>query len=443
MIENLNRRPIWEHARAFLHQTGGRFPGSPGRSDGIRNERISGPAELWNVRGGMIVLVTETTFPPTGRGNLRLVKLARELANNGKDVIIFTPSYLPWQRQEHGGEGPGYIQFSGFGKLLYGRLRLFIRTFHILSGLIAVSLVARKYRIQAFHGWNTLSGFSTMLFAKYLDVPFSVDFTDLYSTIAEGDSPLVAGIFRSFELSVSKRADHVFAVSGEMKKILEKDFCNASKIMVVPDGTDFVQLESSMKTEVDKLRKDLQLEGSKVCIFHGDAKPNDGLEVLIDAFALLAEKGYPAKLLILGESRWPSRYVASHPYRHLLEKDVILVDWVPLDMVPHYLALADVGVLPFKDHPNNHMCYSFKLLEYLALGKPVVVTNVRTISKLVRESEVGLIVDFDNPTEIARALTTLFDNGELASRVGERGKRLVESRFRWDKVLKEEVEAYA
>lgn len=396
-----------------------------------------------NPSEGIIALVTETTFPPTGRGNLRLVKLARELANNGKEVIIFAPSYLPWHLQEHGGEGPGYIQFSGFGKLLYGRLRLFIRTFHILSGLITVSLVARKYRIRAFHGWNTLSGFSTMLFANFMDVPFQVDFTDIYSTIAKEDSPLVAGIFRKLERAVLKKADHVFAVSEEMKRVIAEDFSRKSRITVVPDGTDFLQLGPDVSAELDQLRIELGFDGSRVCVFHGDAKPNDGLEVLLDAFALVAERDPKAKLLVLGESHWPLRYVSTHPSRSALQKSVVMVDWVPHGKVPLYLALADIGVLPFRNHPNNHVCYTFKLLEYLALGKPVVVTNVRTIGELVRESQVGLVVDFDNPAEIARALRTLFDDGEPATRMGERGKMLIESRFRWGQVLKAEVEAYA
>ena len=76
------------------------------------------------------------------------------------------------------------------------------------------------------------------------------------------------------------------------------------------------------------------------------------------------------------------------------------------DRVPKYLAAMDIAVAPFR--PVDDFYFSpLKLFEYLAMGKPVVASNVGQISELVRHGENGLLTAPGSVDALVAALDRL------------------------------------
>ena len=86
-----------------------------------------------------------------------------------------------------------------------------------------------------------------------------------------------------------------------------------------------------------------------------------------------------------------------------------------------------VGLMPLQDTPWTRAKCSFKLLQYMALGMPVVASPVGMNREVVSDGATGLTAD--GPQEWADAMTRLLVDVELAHRLAQEGRRLVERRF--------------
>jgi glycosyltransferase involved in cell wall biosynthesis len=73
---------------------------------------------------------------------------------------------------------------------------------------------------------------------------------------------------------------------------------------------------------------------------------------------------------------------------------------------------------------------------------PVVATKVGGIPELVLNGETGLLVEPDNPPELAGALSQLLDSRELRHRLGHEGRRRIESHFTLGRKLDETESLY-
>ena len=83
------------------------------------------------------------------------------------------------------------------------------------------------------------------------------------------------------------------------------------------------------------------------------------------------------------------------------------------------------------------------LLEAMAAGKPVVATRAGGNPEVVVEGETGLLVEPGRPEALAEALGRVLSDPALARRLGEAGRRRVETCFAVDRMVQEYVELYA
>ena len=84
----------------------------------------------------------------------------------------------------------------------------------------------------------------------------------------------------------------------------------------------------------------------------------------------------------------------------------------------------DVGIMPLADEPWEQGKCGYKLIQYMACGKPVVASPVGVNSKIVDHGTNGFLAR--SKEEWLEALTTLRDNTELRKKLGEAGRKKVE-----------------
>jgi len=92
------------------------------------------------------------------------------------------------------------------------------------------------------------------------------------------------------------------------------------------------------------------------------------------------------------------------------------------DPVDELIANIDVGVVASK----SSEAISRIAMEFMAMGKPLVVTDVNVLPEIVKNNKNGKIVSPQNPFEMAEAVISLLKDKELYSRISE--KNLKESR---------------
>ncbi len=155
-----------------------------------------------------------------------------------------------------------------------------------------------------------------------------------------------------------------------------------------------------------------------------------GLDTLVDACALLRDRGLDFEAVIAGESGESEQEVRDHVAAGGLEDRVTLLGPLTQDALFEEYRRASVFALPCRVlEDGDRDGIPNVLMEAMACSVPVVTTGVSGITELVRDGENGLIVEPDRPVDLADALHRLVKDPGLAHQLAEQGRLTVEERF--------------
>lgn len=159
----------------------------------------------------------------------------------------------------------------------------------------------------------------------------------------------------------------------------------------------------------------------------GHLAPLKGYEELIGAMREVIREGFDVKLALVGDDI----YSHSKSYK---QKLLSLVDSTGLkdriiftgyrENIPELLASFDIFVLPSRIEGFGRVN-----LEAMAMGKPVISTNVGGIPEVVQDGVTGILVTPRNAKALARAIIRVFNNPRLGKSMGNAGRRRVEEHF--------------
>jgi len=160
-------------------------------------------------------------------------------------------------------------------------------------------------------------------------------------------------------------------------------------------------------------RKYLGLNNNdKVILFFGFIRKYKGLDILLEALALLKNQNSNSqflipKLLIAGEFYEDRKLYDDIIAKHQLQSDIILrTNFISDSEVKYYLSAADFVIQPYRNATQSGvtpLAYHFE--------KPMLVTNVGGLPSLVPDGKVGLIAE-PNAESIAEKILDLYNIGE-------------------------------
>lgn len=166
-------------------------------------------------------------------------------------------------------------------------------------------------------------------------------------------------------------------------------------------------------------------------IYHGTVSKRHGLEVAIRAVSALQGNIEGLKLRIIGDGDDISRItelVQELSLRNLVE---ISKGMIPLDELVCYIRNADVGVVPILYDDFTKYMLPVKLLEYVAVGKPVICSRTETIEAYFDDSMVEYFSS-GNVTELAASILSLYRNPDRRRELVENANKFNQT-FNWDK----------
>jgi glycosyltransferase involved in cell wall biosynthesis len=158
-------------------------------------------------------------------------------------------------------------------------------------------------------------------------------------------------------------------------------------------------------------------------------KEKKGLPDLLDALALLREKGSDLALDIYGDG--DQRDLLRARIEQLgLSGRVALRGAIEHERIPSILHGAGLFVLPCVVLPNlDRDGIPNTIIEALACGVPVVATAISGIPEVVRDGETGLLVPERDPEALARAIERMVNDAELRARCAREGPRIAAAQF--------------
>ncbi len=113
-----------------------------------------------------------------------------------------------------------------------------------------------------------------------------------------------------------------------------------------------------------------------------------------------------------------------------VEGHLVLKGWIPPNEVPSYIGISDAGIIPHCVNDHTQTTLPNKLFDYMALGKPVISTNMLPVRRIVEREACGLI--YNSNEELIGNVVRLFENQEEREWMGANGRRAVEGTYNWD-----------
>ncbi len=215
----------------------------------------------------------------------------------------------------------------------------------------------------------------------------------------------------------------ITALSGMHKTyLIEREGIDARKIEIIPNGVDLERFAA--KGAQKGLRASLGLkENQKVVGIVAMLRPEKAHDIFLKAAAEVLTHCPATRFAVVGEGPEKSRLEALAAALKISESVHFLG---ARNDIPEILSLLDVAVLssqPVVETVSN------AVLEYMAAGKPVVATNVGSLSEQVEEGKTGFLVPSGDWQALAERVTELLQNPDLAAKMGEAGRKKVEKGY--------------
>jgi len=220
-----------------------------------------------------------------------------------------------------------------------------------------------------------------------------------------------------------KASSLIFTCSDhDAKMLIEKYKVANNKVVIVPNGVDDDFFEYANSYSYDK----------PTIIFIGNFNhaPN------VYAAKVILNKFTPN--VYRRDENLSFVFVGRNPPQWLVDngsKNCVKVFGNVKDVRP-YLTGADIAIAPVYHGSGTRI----KILEYMALGKPVISTS-KGVEGLDVENGKHILLR-DNPTEFAETIIELLLNRNLAVRLGKNGYRLVKEKYRWKNIVTMAIKAY-
>ena len=263
-------------------------------------------------------------------------------------------------------------------------------------------------------------------------VEIDVNFTRLKYTIKH---PRLLNILYNIAMKKEQyaleHADIIITVSkNDKRQIISKFDIDADKIYVVPNGVDISRFTIPTPTEKNKYKRQIIGDSNKkVILFVGSLYyPNiEAVKFIINNIAPEVLKYYKNCLFLIVGS--VGNYFKNINLK-LKNKNIFMTGLVE-DILP-YFKMADIAINPIISGSGTNI----KLLEYLASGIPTITTPFGTRGIDVEPNKHVIIKDIDDFSE---GILELLSDEDLQKRLSIYGRKLVEEKYDWKKISKEEL----
>jgi glycosyltransferase involved in cell wall biosynthesis len=216
-----------------------------------------------------------------------------------------------------------------------------------------------------------------------------------------------------------RRADRIIAISQSLRRFLiEVEKAAAEKVEVIPYGLDAESF--SREGHPGAFRAEIGARENPLVGFIGRLTGQKGVDVLLRAFALVERHHPTVKLILAGEG--PDRPALARLAKSLGLRRVMFLGWRE-DAAD---IMADIDLLVV---PSRWEGFGLVALEAMAMGKPVVASNVSALPEIVAHAETGLLVSPGDAAELAEAMMAILSDTKRAAEMGRAARERVLKEF--------------
>jgi len=384
-----------------------------------------------------ILIVVENLPVPF---DTRVWQEATTLAENGYTVSVICPKGKGFEKEYErlcgvhiyrhnlAAEGSGLIGYvREYSSALYHELRL-------------AKKVYRQVGFDVIQGCNPPDDIYMVArcFRKY-GVQYVFDHHDICPELFEakfGRKGISHKLLAWLERQTYRHSAFAFVTNESYKEIaITRGGMDPKKVYVLRSGPKLERL--AIRPPREELKK-----GKKYMVgYLGVIGKQEGIQYLLKAARCIREKMKRDDICYCIVGGGTALEEMKGLSAHLGVSDIVtFTGRVPDDVMLDYLNTADVCVNPDEYNPMNDKSTMNKVLEYMALGKPIVQFDLKEGRYSAREA--SLYAKPNNSVDMAKKIVTLLDNEKKRKEMGAFGRRRVLEELSWEHTSKALLQGY-
>ncbi len=306
------------------------------------------------------------------------------------------------------------------------------RTLNYLSYMLAAVCVApflSNFDIVLSTSPQFFNGLAGYLVSRLKRLPWILEIRDLWpeSIVAVGaitNRPVIR-LLEGLESFAYRKADHLVVVTDAFKAHMMKRGIVSKKVTVIKNGVDFSLYKKPPHGSRD-LSRELGLEGKFVASYFGTHGMAHHLETVLEAAHELRE-WKDIVFLLVGDGAERSRLVTMRDEMKL--SNVVLLDQQPKKKMPELWSLSSVSVVLLKKSALFKTVIPSKIVESMAMERPVILGVEGESAELVLSAGGGLCIEPESSKDLAIQVLKLYRDPMLRQELGSSGRRYVLEHF--------------
>jgi glycosyltransferase involved in cell wall biosynthesis len=378
-----------------------------------------------------VVMIGPFAFQPKGTVSARAFFIARALVERGHRATILMP---PYDNPADSGR-----VWEQDGVRLENLVQQRDDAWHRL--VVPLQLARRATRLDPdlVHVFKPIgySGLAGLYLRRLSRRPLVLDTDDWEGPGGWSDVNAYPALWRRFfawqERWLPRHADAVTVASRTLQARVQGLGVDPGRVAYLPNGPDpqlraLAEISAADKAQV---RQELGVGDAPFVLYLGHIPRGSDLDLAVEAVAQLSKEMPEVRLVVAGVGEGLESLRRQIDQLTLAGRVLLVPGWIEHGRAPRYLAAADAVVAPYRDTLINRARCPAKVVQAMALGRPVVTSRVGQNVEYIEHGRSGLLAKPGDASDLARALRAVLSDREMAAELGRNAWQRIWERFDW------------
>ncbi|OWT72744.1 MULTISPECIES: glycosyltransferase family 4 protein [unclassified Achromobacter] len=350
------------------------------------------------------------------------------------NVHVMTRPGYPWDRRDRLGETEGpasEVETTQVENITYTHLRAPSNLRPVLQYAVqaaqAVAQVAQQHRVAVIHAAsNHVNALPALLAARQLGVPFQYEMRGLWELTRSARRPRyeeTQGFRQGLQLEglVASHADRLFVISEQLRCYAQAHWpIHAERMALLPNCVDPARFPPADPLDVEP----------DTIGYAGSLISYEGLDTLIEAVGRLWRAGRRVTVTLIGHGEAEADLRAQVARAGLTDL-VLFMGRMPPAEARAYLARCALVCIPRKPFDVCRIVPPIKLVEAMALGRPVVAADLPVLRDEFGERPAGWFFKAGDAADLAKTLGRALSDRAALERTGARARQYAVAHRSW------------
>ncbi len=223
-----------------------------------------------------------------------------------------------------------------------------------------------------------------------------------------------------------KTANHIFVVCEEARNRLIELGAASQNVSIVRNTPELKKFQITQPKYPGIMKN---IKNKFIVLYVGIIIGGRGIDIAIKALKEIKKKRADVKLVIVGNGKIENE-MRSLTRELNLEDTVFFEGWVDNALVPEYINSCNLGLLPFMNTQHINHTIANKLFDFMAIGKPVLCSDVKPMRRIIEASGAGYLFKAENIMSLKDMIIQAIEDRAIKEK-GKYGIDIVKKEYNW------------